>query len=117
MNISIINGPNLNLLGTREPLIYGDQTFEDYYKILKNRFPEIIFDYFQSNIEGEIINRLHQVGFSTARPPQSYAARTYNTLLLTLTLTLLTSTLLTLTLLTSLLTLTRVHHELWSTNR
>ncbi len=64
MNISIINGPNLNLLGTREPLIYGDQTFEDYYKILKNRFPEIIFDYFQSNIEGEIINRLHQVGFS-----------------------------------------------------
>jgi len=64
MNISIINGPNLNLLGIREPLIYGDQTFEDYYKILKNRFPEIIFDYFQSNIEGEIINRLHQVGFS-----------------------------------------------------
>jgi len=64
MNISIINGPNLNLLGIREPLIYGEQTFEDYYKILKKRFPEIIFDYFQSNVEGEIINRLHQVGFS-----------------------------------------------------
>jgi 3-dehydroquinate dehydratase-2 len=63
MNINIINGPNLNLLGTREPLIYGNQTFEDYYKVLKIRFPEVTFDYFQSNVEGEIINRLHEVGF------------------------------------------------------
>ena len=65
MNISIINGPNLNLLGVREPNIYGYSNFEDYLKILINKFPEINFDYFQSNIEGEIIDKLHEVGFKS----------------------------------------------------
>ncbi len=65
MKISIINGPNLNLLGTREPTVYGNQSFEDYYKDLQKRFPQVDFDYFQSNIEGELINRLHEVGFSS----------------------------------------------------
>ena len=65
MKISIINGPNLNLLGTREPKVYGNQSFEDYYKDLQKRFPQVDFDYFQSNVEGELINRLHEVGFSS----------------------------------------------------
>ena len=65
MKISIINGPNLNLLGTREPTVYGDKTFEDYYNTLQMKFPQVQFDYFQSNVEGEIINRLHEVGFSS----------------------------------------------------
>ncbi len=64
MQIVIINGPNLNLLGTREPEKYGKSSFEDYFKILKTRFPEVTFDYYQSNIEGEIINRIHSAGFS-----------------------------------------------------
>ena len=65
MKISIINGPNLNLLGTREPAVYGNQTFDKYYEEIKKLFPQITFDYFQSNIEGELINRLHEVGFSS----------------------------------------------------
>ena len=65
MNISIINGPNLNLLGVRETDIYGFSNFEDYLKTLKDKFPKINFDYFQSNIEGEIIDRLHHVGFES----------------------------------------------------
>ena len=65
MKISIINGPNLNLLGTREPTVYGNQTFEDYYAELQNQFPQVTFDYFQSNVEGELINRLQEVGFSS----------------------------------------------------
>ena len=65
MKISIINGPNLNLLGTREPGVYGNQTFESYYQVLQNQFPEIIFDYYQSNLEGELINRIQEVGFSS----------------------------------------------------
>ena len=64
MKISIINGPNLNLLGKREPSIYGDQSFMTYFDSLKLKFPEIIFDYFQSNVEGELINKLHEIGFS-----------------------------------------------------
>lgn len=64
MKIQIINGPNLNLLGTREKAVYGDQTFEDYLTVLQKRFPEHTLDYFQSNVEGEIINKLHEVGFS-----------------------------------------------------
>ena len=64
MKISIINGPNLNLLGTREPGVYGNQTFEEYFNTLKDKFPEVHFDYFQSNVEGELINQLHEVGFS-----------------------------------------------------
>ena len=65
MNISIINGPNFNLLGIREPDIYGFSKFEVYLKNLKKSFPKINFDYFQSNIEGEIIDRLHHVGFKS----------------------------------------------------
>jgi 3-dehydroquinate dehydratase II len=64
MKILIINGPNLNLLGKREPEKYGHSSFEEYLVVLKERFPFIIFDYFQSNIEGEIINEIHKVGFS-----------------------------------------------------
>jgi 3-dehydroquinate dehydratase-2 len=64
MKICIINGPNLNLLGTREPEVYGAQTFEDYLAILKDKFKNIQFEYFQSNVEGELINQLHKVGFS-----------------------------------------------------
>ena len=65
MKISIINGPNLILLGTREPGVYGNQTFESYYQVLQNQFPKIIFDYYQSNLEGELINRIQEVGFSS----------------------------------------------------
>jgi 3-dehydroquinate dehydratase-2 len=63
MKISIINGPNLNLLGKREPEIYGRETFEDYLLELKAKYPQIDFTYFQSNIEGELINELQRVGF------------------------------------------------------
>ncbi len=65
MKILIINGPNLNLLGKREPEKYGHSSFDDYYKVLKSRYPSIIFDYFQSNIEGELINEIHKSGFSS----------------------------------------------------
>ena len=64
MKIIIINGPNLNLLGKREPEIYGQQTFEDYFSVLKNKYPNITLDYFQSNIEGELISKIQEVGFS-----------------------------------------------------
>jgi 3-dehydroquinate dehydratase II len=64
MKIQIINGPNLNLLGKREPETYGNQTFEEYFATLKNRFSEIELFYYQSNVEGELINKLHDVGFS-----------------------------------------------------
>jgi len=60
----IINGPNLNLLGKREPEIYGKQTFNDFFEGLKSQFNNIELSYYQSNIEGEIINKLHEVGFS-----------------------------------------------------
>ena len=65
MKISIINGPNLNLLGTREPGVYGNQTFESYFQALQKQFPQVVFDYYQSNVEGELINRLQEVGFSS----------------------------------------------------
>jgi 3-dehydroquinate dehydratase-2 len=64
MKIEIINGPNLNLLGQREPEKYGHSSFEDYLKVLRSRFPEIIFEYYQSNIEGEIIDEIQKKGFS-----------------------------------------------------
>ncbi|MCH7413298.1 type II 3-dehydroquinate dehydratase [Belliella sp. R4-6] len=63
MKIIIINGPNLNLLGKREPEIYGNQSFEDYFLTLKSKYPELELSYFQSNVEGEIINKIHEVGF------------------------------------------------------
>ena len=64
MKIAIINGPNLNLLGTREPSVYGSQTFEEYFKSLEKLYPQISFTYFQSNVEGELINELQVKGFS-----------------------------------------------------
>jgi 3-dehydroquinate dehydratase-2 len=64
MKVLILNGPNLNLLGKREPEIYGTQTFEDYFTSLKTAFPDIQLEYYQSNVEGELINKLHEVGFS-----------------------------------------------------
>lgn len=63
MNILIINGPNLNLLGKREPEIYGSKSFESYFEELTARFPEHTLSYFQSNVEGEIINKLQEAGF------------------------------------------------------
>ena len=64
MKIAIINGPNLNLLGTREPGIYGSQTFEEYYNQLKHSYPSIEFTYYQSNVEGELINELQHFSHS-----------------------------------------------------
>lgn len=64
MKIQIINGPNLNLLGTREPGIYGSDTMEVYLDTLRKRYPHIDIDYYQSNIEGELITKLQQVGFT-----------------------------------------------------
>ncbi|HXB94848.1 MAG TPA: type II 3-dehydroquinate dehydratase [Puia sp.] len=65
MQITIINGPNLNLLGTREPEVYGSQTFEQYFAELKQLFPAVIFRYFQSNVEGELIDELQRAGFTS----------------------------------------------------
>lgn len=64
MKIQIINGPNLNLLGKREPETYGKQSFEEYFSQLKSRFRDVELHYYQSNVEGELINKLHEVGFS-----------------------------------------------------
>lgn len=63
MRIAIINGPNLNLLGKREPHIYGYQTFEDFLETLKTQNPTISFDYFQSNHEGALIDKIHSIGY------------------------------------------------------
>ncbi len=63
MKILIMNGPNLNLLGKREPEVYGSINFESYFETLKNTFSNLSLTYFQSNIEGELINKLHEVGF------------------------------------------------------
>ncbi|MBH70626.1 MAG: type II 3-dehydroquinate dehydratase [Flavobacteriales bacterium] len=64
MKVIIINGPNLNLLGLREKSIYGEINFIEYFNFLKNKFPNIKLSYFQSNIEGEIVDKIHEVGFS-----------------------------------------------------
>ncbi len=64
MKIIIINGPNLNLLGKREPEVYGSQTFEDYFITLKSKYPQIELFYYQSNIEGELIDKIQEFGFS-----------------------------------------------------
>ena len=64
MNIQIINGPNLNLLGVREKSIYGDSSFETYFTELQARYPNHTLTYYQSNVEGEIINKLHEIGFN-----------------------------------------------------
>jgi 3-dehydroquinate dehydratase II len=64
MKIIIINGPNLNLLGKREPEVYGNQNFELYFNSLESKFIDVSLDYFQSNVEGELINKIQEVGFS-----------------------------------------------------
>lgn len=64
MKILLINGPNLNLLGVREQSIYGNKSFDSYLQTLKNEFSEIDIEYFQSNIEGELINKIHERGFT-----------------------------------------------------
>ena len=64
MKVIIINGPNLNLLGVREPSVYGNQSFVDYLETLKKKFPALQLEYYQSNVEGELINKLHEVGFT-----------------------------------------------------
>ena len=63
MKIQIINGPNLNLLGKREPGIYGSNSFEDYLLVLRAKYPDVEIDYYQSNVEGEMINKMQEVGF------------------------------------------------------
>lgn len=65
MVITIINGPNLNLLGKREPSVYGSESFESFLETLQQQFPAVQFEYFQSNVEGELINALHLYGFNT----------------------------------------------------
>lgn len=62
--IAIINGPNLNLLGTREPSVYGHHGFEEYLAELRHKYPHVALSYYQSNVEGELINKLHEFGFS-----------------------------------------------------
>lgn len=64
MKIQIINGPNLNLLGVREKSIYGDSSFDTYLEKLRAQYPDVDFSYYQNNVEGEIINKIHEVGFS-----------------------------------------------------
>lgn len=64
MHILILNGPNLNLLGVREPDIYGKESFTDYIPALRKKYPEVEISYFQSNLEGELINKIHEAGFS-----------------------------------------------------
>jgi len=63
IQIQIINGPNLNLLGKREPGIYGNESFEDYFEKLRKQFPGVVLHYYQSNHEGDIIDKLHEIGF------------------------------------------------------
>ena len=65
MKINIINGPNLNLLGKRETSIYGSESFDAYFETIKKSFPDIDFKYYQSNIEGEIVDKIHEYGFNT----------------------------------------------------
>lgn len=64
MQIAIINGPNLNLLGKREKTIYGDKSFDDFFDELKKKYPQVKFSYYQSNVEGELVNELQKVGYS-----------------------------------------------------
>ena len=64
MKIIVINGPNLNLLGKRETSIYGSESFDTYFETLKKSFPNVEFVYFQSNIEGELVNKIHEYGFT-----------------------------------------------------
>ena len=80
MKILILNGPNLNLLGVREKTIYGSRDFLSYFKELQTRFPQHELEYFQSNIEGELINKLHEVGFSYEGVVMNAGAYTHTSL-------------------------------------
>ena len=80
MQIAIINGPNLNLLGIREPEIYGTVTFEVYLETLRHTFPQIAFSYFQSNVEGELVTELQRVGFSADGIVLNAAAYTHTSI-------------------------------------
>ena len=82
MKINIINGPNLNLLGKREPDFYGNESFNLYFDQLKLKFPEIDLNYFQSNIEGEIIDQIHNVGFSSDGIILNAAAYTHTSIVI-----------------------------------
>jgi 3-dehydroquinate dehydratase II len=64
MQLLIINGPNLNLLGVREKSVYGSQTFQSYFETLTGKYPAVALTYYQSNVEGELINKIHETGFS-----------------------------------------------------
>jgi len=80
MTISIINGPNLNLLGKREPEVYGTTSFEEYLELLVKRYPNITFEYFQSNIEGELINQIQHAGFKSDAIILNAAAYTHTSI-------------------------------------
>ena len=82
MQISIVNGPNLNLLGVREKSIYGAQSFETYFEGLKKHFPDLDLQYFQSNHEGELIDYLHQAGFASKGIVLNAGAYTHTSLAL-----------------------------------
>ena len=82
MRIQIINGPNINLLGKREPSIYGSVTFEDYLAELRKKYADVQIDYFQSNIEGELIDKIQQVGFDVAGFILNAAAYTHTSIAL-----------------------------------
>ena len=82
MRIQIINGPNINLLGKREPSIYGSVTFEDYLAELRKKYADVQIDYFQSNIEGELIDKIQQVGFAVFRPSWNAGAYTHTSIAL-----------------------------------
>lgn len=82
MKIQIINGPNLNLLGKREPSIYGSVTFEDYLAELRKQYGDIEIDYYQSNIEGELIDKIHEVGFDVDGIVLNAAAYTHTSIAL-----------------------------------
>lgn len=91
MRILILNGPNLNLLGTREPNIYGSQDFQSYFEQLKSSFPQVELHYYQSNIEGELIDKLHECGFSYDGIVFNAAAYTHSSIALADAISAITS--------------------------
>ncbi|MBW3519426.1 type II 3-dehydroquinate dehydratase [Flavobacterium sp. NKUCC04_CG] len=91
MRILILNGPNLNLLGTREPNIYGSQDFQSYFEQLKSSFPQVELLYYQSNIEGELIDKLHECGFSYDGIVFNAAAYTHSSIALADAISAITS--------------------------
>lgn len=82
MKIQIVNGPNLNLLGVREPGIYGSESFESYLPKLREQYPDVEIEYYQSNVEGELINKIQEVGFSFDGIVLNAGAYTHNSIAL-----------------------------------